>query len=251
MLMTRLSATAIPITIAFTLGCSARDPGNGSIARDSAAAPSSGGASGSSTRPGAAADTILRGSLTSVSDSALTLSTPGGSVRIAVTPPVKVYVRQPGDLSRVTDHSFVGVTSVSAPDGTQRATEIHIFPEELRGLGEGSRPMAAESGGSRSTMTNGSVATSRMANGAARMTNGAARMTNGTSRSGAGGTMTVEYNGGTQTITVPAGVSVTVIAPTSMKLTAGTSVVIPASKQPDGSLKASLVMLTAASQPER
>lgn len=204
-----------------------------------------------STRAGAAADTVVRRSLTSLSDSALTLSTPGGSVRVAVASPIKVYVRQPGDVSRVTDHSFVGVTSVSEPDGTQRATEIHIFPEELRGLGEGSRPMAAQSEGSRSTMTNGSVANSRMTNGAARMTNGAARMTNGTSSGTAGGTMTVQYSGGSQTITVPAGVSVTVIAPTSAKLTPGTSVVVPASKQPDGSLKASLVMLTAPAQPAK
>jgi X-X-X-Leu-X-X-Gly heptad repeat protein len=160
--------------------------------------------------------------------------------------PIKVYSRERGDLSRVTDHSFVGVTSVSEPDGTQRATEIHVFPEELRGLGEGSRPMAAQSRGGRSTMTNGSVANSRMTNGAARMTNGAAQMTNGTSRGAAGGTMTVEYNGGSQSIKVPAGVTVTVITPTSTKLTPGTTVVIPANKQPDGSLKASFVMLTGA-----
>jgi hypothetical protein len=244
MLMTSLSSPAILITIALTVGCSPRDKANGTVARDSAAAPSSSGDSAGSRRAGTAADTIVRGNLTSVSDSSLTLSTPGGSVRVAVAPPIKVYVRQPGDLSRVTDHSFVGVTSVSAPDGTQRATEIHVFPEELRGLGEGSRPMTPQSGGGRSTMTNGSVANSRM-------TNGAARMTNGTSRGAAGGTMTVEYNGGSQTISVPAGVSVTVIAPTSTKLTPGTSVIIPASKQPDGSLKASLVMLTASAQPAK
>ncbi len=243
MLMTRLSTSAILTTIAFALGCSTRDTANSSVARDSAATPSSG-ASGGSTGAGAAADTVVRGNLTSVSDSTLTLSTAGGSVRVAVAPPIKVYVRQPGDLSRVTDHSFVGVTSVSTPDGTQRATEIHVFPEELRGLGEGSRPMAAESGGSRSTMTNGSVANSRM-------TNGAARMTNGTSNGATGGTMTVAYSGGSQTITVPAGVSVTVIAPTSTKLTPGTSVIIPASKQPDGSLRTSLVMLAASPQPAK
>src|SRR5690242_7850122 len=115
MLMTRRFTSAILITIAFTLACSTRDTANGSVARDTAAAPPSEGASGGSTRAGTAADSIVRGSLTSVSDSALTLSTPGGSVRVAVAPPIKVYVRQPGDLSRVTDHSFVGVTTVSEP----------------------------------------------------------------------------------------------------------------------------------------
>jgi hypothetical protein len=165
-------------------------------------------------------------------------------VHITVGQPLKVYTREAGDLSRVTDRSFVGVTSVSQPDGSQRATEIHVFPEELRGLGEGSRPMTAQAGGGRSTMTNGSVASSRM-------TNGAARMTNGTSRGAAAGTMNVDYGAGSQTITVPAGVAVTVIVPTSAKLTPGTNVIVPATKQGGGGLKASLVMLAGAAAPSR
>jgi hypothetical protein len=87
-------------------------------------------------------------------------------------------------------------------------------------------------------MTNGNVASSRM-------TNGAARMTNGTASGAAGGTITVEYSGGSQTITVPANVPVTVIAPTSTKLTSGASVVVPAKKQSNGTLGASLVILAA------
>ena len=141
----------------------------------------------------------------------------------------------------MTEHAFVGVTSVPQPDPSQRATEIHIFPEELRGLGEGSRPMSAPAGGSRSTMTNGSVAASRM-------TNGAARMTNGTSRGAAGGTITVQYNGGSQTITVPQGVTVTEIVPTTTKLAPGTSVIALATKRPDGTLQASRVMIAGGEQ---
>jgi hypothetical protein len=170
-----------------------------------------------------------------VSDSALTLTTPTGDVHVVLTPPVKVYTRGPADLSRVTDHVFIGVTSVSQPDGTQRATEIHIFPDELRGLGEGSRPMAAPSGGNSSVMTNGS----------ATMTNGASRMTNGASGGVAGGTMTVRYNGGSQTITVPANVSVTELTATSAKLSAGASVTIPATKRADGTLATAKVILAA------
>jgi hypothetical protein len=245
-------ATLVPVAISAALGCSKSNSANGTVAGDSAAAPGNGAAAApASSRSGASPDTIVRGTLTTLTDTLLTLSTPTGDVRVAVTQPVKVYTREPGDLSRVTDRSFVGVTSVSQPDGSQRATEIHVFPEELRGLGEGSRPMAAEAGRGRSTMTNGSVASSRMTNGSARMTNGAARMTNGTSRGTAAGTMTVDYGGGSQTITVPAGVTVTVIAPTTAKLTPGTSVIVPATKQGDGGLKASLVMLAGAPAPAR
>ena len=52
--------------------------------------------------------------------------------------PLKTYGRVPSDLSRVTSTSFVGITSVKQADGTELAKEIHIFPAELRGAGEGS-----------------------------------------------------------------------------------------------------------------
>lgn len=216
---------------AVALSCSKHEASGGEFAKDTLASP---GASESSASP----DTVVRGTVKDMSDSVLTLSSSTGDVRIAVMQPLKIYSSEPGDLSRVTDRAFVGVTSVPQPDGSQRATEIHVFPEELRGLGEGSRPMAAEAGGSRSTMTNGNVSSSRM-------TNGAARMTNGTSHGAAGGTITVDYKGGSQTITVPSNVPVTVIAPSSTRLTAGTSVVVPIKKRSNGALNASMVLLAA------
>jgi hypothetical protein len=68
-------------------------------------------------------------------------------------------------------------------------------------------------------------------------------MTNGAVSAQAGGTITVEYQGGTQKITVPAGVTVTAIAPTTKKLTPGANVIVLAKKRPDGGLEASRVML--------
>ena len=229
---TMLSA-GILLGVTLAAGCSKQDSSAAAGAQDSSSRQSA--AASAPATSTASSDTIVRGMLKVVSDSSLTLTTAMGDVHVALTPPVKVYSRGPASLSRVTDHVFIGVTSVPQPDGTQRATEIHVFPEELRGLGEGSRPMAAPSGGNGSTMTNGS----------ATMTNGAARMTNGASGGLTGGTMTVQYNGGTQTITVPADVSVTEISATSAKLTTGASVTIPATKRADGTLATSKVMLAA------
>jgi hypothetical protein len=73
-------------------------------------------------------------------------------------------------------------------------------------------------------------------------------MTNGTSRGVVGGTITVAYNGGSQTITVPSGVNVSEIARTTTTLTPGMTVIVLADKQPDGTLKTSRVMLGAQSQ---
>jgi hypothetical protein len=147
----------------------------------------------------------------------------------------------------VKPNAFVGITSVSQPNGTHRATEIHIFPEELRGTGEGSRLMEQTGSPERSTMTNGSVSASRMTNGSVADSGkaSASRMTNGSVATRAGGmTYTIKYQGGTQTIEVPAGVTVTAIAPAETKPAAGARVVVLAHNGPDGRLSTSAIMLT-------
>jgi hypothetical protein len=187
--------------------------------------------------------TPVRGTLKSITDTAVTVSTSSGDVTVAIASPLDVFTRVPAKLSDVKDNSFVGVTSVAQPDGSQRATEIHIFPDKLRGTGEGSYLMKQSGGGAnRSTMTNGTVTGSRMTNGTA----SAPRMTNGTISGKAGESLTVQYHGGTQTITVPSNVSVMRIAPTQTKLTPGANVVVMATKQSDGTLKASAAMLAGA-----
>jgi hypothetical protein len=40
-------------------------------------------------------------------------------------------------LKDVTKDKFVGITSMPQPDGSLKAVEVHIFPEERRGTGEG------------------------------------------------------------------------------------------------------------------
>jgi hypothetical protein len=177
----------------------------------------------------------VRGALVSANDSALVVATSKGDVHVVVAPPLHAYKSEKGELSKVTDHSFIGVTSVAQADDTQLATEIHVFPEELRGTGEGSYLMTAPAGSTkRSTMTNGAVATSPTAK--------PSRMTNGTIAGKGGSTLTVDYKGGSRVITVPRDVPVTEIVPTQDKLSPGTNVIVLAVKQPDGTLKASRVM---------
>ncbi len=49
---------------------------------------------------------------------------------------------------------FIGSGGMPQPDGSQKAIEVHIFAESMRGTGEGHRPW---SGAPNSTMTNGTV----------------------------------------------------------------------------------------------
>ncbi len=71
----------------------------------------------------------------------------GGDVTtVKLVQPFHLYARVPGDLSHLKDTSFVGVTAVKQPDGTERASAIGILPEELRGVGEGSYMMNQPAG---------------------------------------------------------------------------------------------------------
>jgi hypothetical protein len=179
----------------------------------------------------------VRGTVASISATDIAIKTDTGTVRIKITPPFQVYDREPGKLPDVKGNSFVGVTTVKQADGSEQATEIHIFPEELRGMGEGSRMMAQNPAGGR--MTNGAVSDSRMTNGAAsrsRMSNGSVASTNGT-------TYVVQYAGGSQTITVPPKTPVTEIKSTSKTLAVGHKVVILAKRGADGSLTANKGLL--------
>ena len=58
-------------------------------------------------------------------------------------------------LSDIKENSFIGVTGMPQADGSQKAVEIHIFPESMRGTGEGYRPWDLLPS---STMTNATVA---------------------------------------------------------------------------------------------
>ena len=155
--------------------------------------------------------------------------------------PLRVYRDIPSDLAHVKSASFVGVTSIKRADGSESAKEIHIFPEELRGTGEGSFLLDQDhpnpEGNSR--MTNGTVSQSRMTNG----TVSQSRMTNGTvnARPDAS-TLTIHYGGGAQTISVPPDVPVTVLTLSTEPLKPGQNVVALAMKQPDGSLTATRVI---------
>jgi len=153
-----------------------------------------------------------------------------GDVTVKLKQPFHLYDRVPSDLSKVGKNSFIGVTTVKQPDGSERATEIHVFPEELRGLGEGSRMMAPPTAGNPNRMTNGSVSESRMSNGSVASTNG--------------GSLVVEYAGGSQNVTVPPNTPVTLLTVESRQLVPGDKVVVLATKGADGSLTADKAIST-------
>jgi hypothetical protein len=159
-------------------------------------------------------------------------------VHINIRQPLTTYKQIPSDLSHVTSTSFVGVASVKQADGTELATQIKIFPAELRGAGEGSSMMDAALGATtRGRMTNGSVSRPAVSD---------SRMTNGTVQKGSGTTLVVHYQDGAQKISVPPNVPVTEVAREKVTLAAGDTVYAATEKLPNGTLMTNKIFLVAA-----
>ena len=143
------------------------------------------------------------GKVQSFTGSSLEVATPSGVVHVTVMQPLATYKQIPSDLSHVTANSYVGVPSVQQADGTELAKQVIIFPKELRGAAEGSVLTDAPGATTHSRMTNGSVSKPAVSQ---------SRMTNGSVEKGGGSTLVVRYQDGSQTISIPAGIPVTVVA---------------------------------------
>ena len=175
----------------------------------------------------------ISGIVERVSADEIAIKPPTGSavMTVRLVQPFHLYIRAPADLSHVKDQNFVGVTSVKQPDGTERASAIGILPEEMRGVAEGSYMMNTPAGTTPSRMTNGAVSQSRMSNGIAKREDAS--------------TLTVQYQGGVQKITVPAGTPVNEYQLTATKPVMGDKVFLWARKASDGSLSSSTGILSA------
>ena len=182
--------------------------------------------------------TRIRGTIQSFTGQTLTVTTPTGLVRIQFAPKGHVAELVPSDRAHIKPGTFLGIASAEQSDGSQRAVEIAIFPDSMRGTGEGSYPWdtPGAAGGkpvTHSRMTNGTVSAAPA--GAMH-----SRMTNGTVGKGASGSsLTLTYKGiggsGAQPITIPAGIPIVMIQPGTVKdLTPGAHVIVIAAKQGTG-----------------
>jgi hypothetical protein len=179
------------------------------------------------------------GKLQSFTGSSLDVATPSGVVHVTVRQPLATYKQIPSDLSHVISTSYVGVASVQQADGTELAKQVIIFPKELRGAAEGSVLLDAPGATTHNRMTNGSVSSPALSH---------SRMTNGTVEKGGSSTLVVRYQDGSQTISVPAGVPVVLVAKETVTLGAGDTIYAATEKLPDGTLTTNKVLqLVAAS----
>jgi hypothetical protein len=98
----------------------------------------------------------IRGTIEAVDGSLLTIkSREGDEMKVRMTDNVAVWGVAKTELSEIKPGSYIGVSAMPEPDGTQKALAVHIFPESQRGAAEGFRPWDLRAN---STMTNATVA---------------------------------------------------------------------------------------------
>jgi hypothetical protein len=61
----------------------------------------------------------------------------GAEVKLTVTDPPLFVAIVKSTTADIKPGMFVGSTGTTQPDGSQKAIEVHIFPESMRGTGEG------------------------------------------------------------------------------------------------------------------
>src|SRR5690606_1858722 len=79
----------------------------------------------------------FRGVLEQVDGDRLTVATEGdGSITVVLTPETGINGLERRSLEDIVEGVFIGTTAARNAEGRWQATEVHIFPEEMRGAGE-------------------------------------------------------------------------------------------------------------------
>lgn len=143
----------------------------------------------------------------------------GGDLMIMLPENARVVAVAKASLADIKAGSYVGVAALPRPDGSQMAIEVLIFPEAMRGAGEGFRPWDLMP---ESTMTNATVAE--------------------TVTKSDGHTLTLKYKDGEKTIVVPAEAPIVTFVPAERSdLKPGVKIFTSVTKAADGSATASSV----------
>ena len=164
--------------------------------------------------------TRTRATIVSFTESSITVKPrTGDAVTIALTPTTRYVAVSKSEISAIQPNSYIGAAAAPQPDGSFKAIEVTVFPESMRGTGDGHYAWDLPNA---NTMTNGVVGKLDTAHGR---------------------TLTVDYKGGEKQIVVPDDVPVVTLAPGDHGLLkAGGPVEVISIKGADGSLTANAVL---------
>ncbi len=192
----------------------------------------------SAQQPAPSPERRVRGVIVEVAGSSFTMKTADGKVvKVQLADKARIASVSKADLGAIAQNEFVGTAAVPMADGSLRALEVHLFPESMRGTGEGHRPWDLEAG---STMTNGTVAAVDGARAPqSTMTNANVAKV---SKEAGGLTLLLSYPAGQQTVVVAAGTPVVRLSPADrLVLVPGARAFAAGPAGPDGTVTAGRV----------
>jgi len=164
--------------------------------------------------------TRIRGTIASVEGQTMTIATrEGPKVDVTLNDPLTVVTVKKVELASLTPNTYVGIATRTGANGELQAIEVLVFPEAMRGAGEGHYAWDLEPG---SMMTNGTVTGAVEAN--------------------AGRELTLSFKGSSNKIVVPANVPIVTFAPAERAdLKTGAPVMFGATKSAEGKFSAGRV----------
>jgi hypothetical protein len=164
--------------------------------------------------------TRIRGTIAAIDGSTMTVtSRDGQKLDITLNDPLSVVTVKRVELASITPGTFIGTATRTGAKGEPQAIEVLVFPEAMRGAGEGHYPWDLEPG---SMMTNGTVTATVQAT--------------------SGRELSLSYKGGDIKVVVPPAAPIVTFAPAQRTdLKVGAPVFLSATKNPEGKLTASRV----------
>jgi len=162
----------------------------------------------------------IRGTVERIDRTNLTVKTNSGqSMNVKLADNFVVVGIAKASLSDVASGKFIGTTTVGERDGALVALEVHIFPENMRGTGEGHYDWDLRPS---SKMTNANVAS--------------------VTSMGKDRVLAVQYKGGEKKVLISEKTAIVSFTPTDRgELKPGAKVFVNAQRQPDGTLTAARV----------
>lgn len=171
---------------------------------------------------------MLRGKVVSYAGQTLVMKSRSGKLTtVLLAPDTQAAMVSVIPIEAIKPNSYIGTAAEPGKNGVLTALEVHVFPEAMRGTGDGHRPWNLSK---KSSMTNGNVATVTES---------------GKARAKAKGRLlTVDYKGGTQQVFVPPTVPIVAFAPAQLsQLATGVPVFVIGMATPDGKIAANYVTL--------
>ena len=158
----------------------------------------------------------FNGTVNSIDASTLSVTSEegGAAETLQLGPNWVVLQNRPASLADIKANDFIASAAVRKADGKLHSTELRIFPDAMRGLGEGQRPMNDTQN---QTMTNATVSGAAIVNGS--------------------NIITVKFQGGESELILDPGVPITAILPVDPSLVkAGARVRVQGTKTAEGAV---------------